>query len=157
MMITAINSANSFKAVYSVYEKYSDKQDKLCKEIETKLGDRIHHHDYLLAPGPNDSVELYCYNSKNNKTGYFWTFNDTTEPFDDKALEKLDAAHNRHLKLNMGVAAFVVLSLGALFALIGKATKFNNPNSQTELVNKVDTLKNNLAKDSLDLTKRFIK
>ena len=56
----------------------------------------------------------------------------------------------------MGLAAFVVLSLGALFALIGKVTRFNNPKPQTELVNKVDTL-NNLAKDTLDLTKRFVK
>ena len=156
-MLTAVNSANSFKAMYYTNDEFSPKQKKLCKDIETKLGDRINKHDYLIEPGPCDSVHFYTYNAREDRTGYFWSYHTEREPFDESHLKRLDKAHKIHLGLSLGLAGMLVLLLGTITSAMIKIPKLEKLESQLELANKNDTLKNNVLKDTLDLTKRFVK
>ena len=59
-MITAINSATSFKAFYKPNNyQFSDSQQAVIKDIEVKLGDRTIEKDYCVTPYGENSVALY--------------------------------------------------------------------------------------------------
>ena len=152
-MISTVDSTTSFKALYFTNGKFSKKQKKICKDIENKLGDRVKKYDYLLEPGLNGSVNFYTYNFKDDKAGYFGSYNNTTEYFDDSALKNLDNSHKTHLGLSLAMAAFLTLSMGVMFAMIGKHTKYANTKPQTEIKNNINTL----IEDTLNLSKKFVK
>ena len=160
MMITAINSATTFKAVYYTNDKFSKKQEQICNDIEEKIKQSkiANKYNYVIEPADGDSVLIYNTPIKKNNSGdivsfgpetYFKTI-DENNPFDIKQLEDL---HKRHSNLLIGLAVIVGVTMTALFAILAKATRFNNSNTQTECVNKINTF----SKDTLDLTKRFVK
>ena len=156
-MIKAINSANSFKGLYYTDDKFSEKQKKICKNIEIKLGDRINDNDYLLESGPNDTIHFYNYNVEEKKTNYFWTYNDTTETFDECALKQLDTLHKRNIGFSTILISSIVFTIGLLVSPVIKSFNPNKSKTPTEVVNKFDSIKNNLTTDTLDLTKPFVK
>ena len=163
-MISSINSATTFKAVYYTNDKFSKKQEQICNDIEEKIKQSkiANKYNYVIEPADGDSVLIYNTPIKKNNSGdivsfgpetYFKTI-DENNPFDIKQLEDL---HKHHSKLSKSLAVILGITMTALFVLISKGTKINNTTPKTDLINRFDTLKNNLSKDSLDLTKRFVK
>ena len=161
-MIQAISSATSFKAVYYTNNTFTEKQKKVCKDIEEKIeqSEISRGYDYLITPVGQNSVHFYNTNQKRTYPNggvsfgietYFGTYNEDT-PFN---IERLDNMHKRHFRMNLGMLGFAVVLVGLNIALWVKACQ--TPQKSTELVHKMDTLKNNIKKDTLDLTKRFVK
>lgn len=161
-MIQTINSATSFKAVYYTNNKFTETQKKVCKDIEEKIeqSEISRGYDYLITPVGQNSVHFYNTNEKRTYPNggvsfgietYFGTYNEDI-PFD---IKRLDNMHKRHFRMNLGLLGFGVVLAGLNVALWVKACQ--TPQKSTELVHKMDTLKNNIKKDTLDLTKRFVK
>ena len=159
-MIPAINSATSFKAFYKPNNfNFSEQQKAVIKDIETKLGDRVKERDYCVVPeGKN---EVWLYKISNPRVNLF----DNSLRFDKKSLcaicdewhpfdiEKYDAAEKTLndmagcLKWGLIIMTTLLTSaivLGGICLAKGckQATK-----AQTELIQKADTLKNNIIKN----------
>lgn len=164
-MISAINSATSFKAFYKPNDlRFSESQQAVIKDIENKLGDRVDRKDFCVLPHEDNAVGLYKVSNPrvnlfNNKLKFdkirLYTVCDEWHPFD---VQKYDAAE-KTLKqmggcLDLAVKILVPLAVSAIvlagfFSL--KSSK-NLSKTQTELIQNFDTLKENLTKDSFDLT-----
>ena len=91
------------------------------------------------------------------KTNYFWTYNDTTETFDEYALKQLDTLHKRNIGFSTILISSIVFTIGLLVSPVIKSFNPNKSKTPTEVVNKFDSIKNNLTTDTLDLTKPFVK
>ncbi|MBQ4114168.1 hypothetical protein IJD34_02055 [bacterium] len=167
-MIPAINSATSFKAFYKPNDvRFSESQQAVIKDIETKLGDRVKENDYCVVPKDKNRVGLYKVSNPRvnlfNNNLHFDKIShcatcDEWHPFD---VQKYDAAEKTLKQMGgcLDIALKIIITIAALAITltIFSALKSRNnvAKAQSELFQKFDTLKENLAKNSLDLTKRF--
>ena len=181
-MIPKINSATSFKAFFIPNDlRFSESQQAVIKDIENKLGDRVDRKDFCVLPHEDNAVGLYKVSNPrvnlfNNKLKFdkirLYTVCDEWHPFD---VEKYEVFHGtpqlimcdndeidlEYLTVNVIDEFEVLVPLTVLATALAvfsnlKSSK-NLSKTQTELIQNFDTLKENLAKDTLDLTKRFIK
>lgn len=172
MKLSAIsNNPAGFKALYKPNNyNFSAKQQAIVKDIESKLGDRVADKDYCVAPYDNDRVALYKVSNPKpslvdpksfrfgNQTLY--TVCDEWHPLDiqkldgaEKTLKDMEKCLDIALKIIIPIAAFAT----GLAIFLSLKSSNNVAKAQSELVQNFDTLKENLAKNTLDLTKRFNK
>lgn len=168
-MISAINSATSFKAFYKPNDlRFSESQQAVIKDIENKLGDRVDRNDFCVLPHEDNAVGLYKVSNPrvnlfNNKLKFdkisLYTVCDEWHPFDvqkydaaEKTLKQMGGCLDLAVKILVPLAVSAIVLAGA-FSLKSKKIFKNQP----ELIQKNDTLKENLAKDTLDLTQRLVK
>jgi len=170
MNINAIsNKQPIFKAFYKPNVRFSESQQAVIKDIENKLGDRVDRKDFCVLPHEDNAVGLYKVSNPRvnlfNNNLHFDKIShcatcDEWHPFD---VQKYDAAE-KTLKqmggcLDLAVKILVPLAVLATALAVFSNLKSNNAaaKAQSELIQNFDTLKENLAKDTLDLTKRFVK
>ena len=169
-MIPKINSATSFKAFFIPNDlRFSESQQAVIKDIENKLGDRVDRKDFCVLPHEDNAVGLYKVSNPrvnlfNNKLKFdkirLYTVCDEWHPFD---VQKYDAAEKTLKQMGgcLDIALKILVPLTVLATALAVFSNLKSSNAaakaQTELIQKFDTLKENLAKDTLDLTKRFVK
>lgn len=162
-MITAINTATSFKKIYRPNDKYFSKsQINVIKDVEKKLADKSEEKDFLVLPRGRKSVELYrLYGAKKNNEPYSYlncTFDKKVycalcNEFNYFNPKDIDLAEENYINAQacLNVAKNILIAILASTALIGGALVLRKEivtrKAQTEFVQKVDTLKNNIIKN----------
>lgn len=163
-MITVTESTNSFKGVY--YHKdtnFTKNQRKTIRQIKSTLGNLQDSRDFYVRQGEKSSVILSSIKkvkTNDTKDSKFKIQSDIgrydlKHPFRLNDLKEADK--ERRNRILNGFSLFGVMLLGFLFCLvvnpkltIGKELNFGKkktPQIKTELVEKVDTLKNNLIEN----------
>ena len=167
-MIPAINSAISFKGIYSDKgTKFSKSQLRTIENIKTALGDKKESMDFFVSKGKaKDSVYLSKViglkstgvgvdsNTVTWKAEYeVGTYNEKY-PFKIEYLARADKKESANILYQISILAMPII--GFLFCLFAnpKATIGYEPKAKTELVQKADTLmqkadtlKNNIIKN----------
>ena len=167
-MIPAINSATSFRGIYSNKgTKFSESQLRSIENIKTTLGDKKESMDFFVSKGEaKDSVYLSkVVGLKSTDVGVdsntvTWkaeyevgTYNEKY-PFKIEDLARADKKEGANILYRISLLALPII--GFLFCLIAnpKATIGYEPKAKTELVQKADTLmqkadtlKNNIIKN----------
>ena len=167
-MIPAINSATSFKGVYSNKgELFSESQLRTIENIKTTLGDKKESMDFFVSQGKTkDSVYLSkVIGLKSTGVGVdsntvTWqaeyevgTYNEKYH-FKIEDLARADKKESANILYQISILAIPII--GFLFCLFAnpKATIGYEPKAKTELVQKADTLmqkadtlKNNIIKN----------
>lgn len=174
MKINPINqNQTSFNALYKPKNyKFSESQQKVIKDIEAKLGDRINEKDYSIVPYGGYSVALR--QVEGIKTNPYdsneWIFDKTKicAICDEENLldiTELDKAKDEkeYLKRFSTFSAtrdlfFTLAIAGVLLSgILIKKSSTPALKHQNEIINKIDSLKNNITKDTLNLTKIITK
>lgn len=171
MKLSAIsNNQSNFKGVYSQKgAKFSESQLRTIENIKNTLGERQESEDFFVGHGKNNSVSLtkvlglrklgIGIESSNvtYKTQYEIGSYDEEHPF------KIEDLKDGYKKWSSDMN---FLTLIILVPIVGFLLPFfigmKNPKVGAEQLNKnkieiLDTLKSNLSKDTLNLTKRFVK
>ena len=167
-MISAINSATSFRGVYSNKgENFSKSQLRTIENIKTTLGDKKESMDFFVSKGKaKNSVYLSkVIGLKSTGVGVdsntvTWnaeyevgTYNEKY-PFKIEDLARADKKESANILYKISLLALPII--GFLFCLIAnpKPTIGYEPKAKTELVQKADTLiqkadslKNNIIKN----------
>lgn len=167
-MIPAINSATSFKGVYSNKgTKFSESQLRTIENIKTTLGDKKETNDFFVSKGKaKDSIYLSKViglkstgvgvdsNTVTWKAEYeIGTYNEKY-PFKIEDLKKADKKESANILYKISLLALPIV--GFLFCLFvnPKATIGYEPKAKSEIVQKADTLmqkadslKNNIIKN----------
>lgn len=160
------NNPAGFKALYKPNNfNFSESQQAVIKDIETKLGDRVKENDYCVVPKDKNRVGLYKVSNPRvnlfNNNLHFDKIShcatcDEFHPFDvkkyddaEKTLKQMGGCLDIALKILVPLT--VLATALAVFSNL-KSSK-NLSKTQTELIQNFDTLKENLTKDSFDLTK----
>ena len=162
-MISAVNSATSFKKIYRPNDKYFSKsQINVIKDVEKKLANKAEEKDFLIKPRGTKGVELYrLYGAKKNNEPYsylnctfdkkvYCAFCNEFTPFNPEDIDLVEENHiNAQACLNVAKNIFIAVLASA--ALIGGALvlrkEIHTTKAQTEFVQKADTLKNNIIKN----------
>ena len=162
-MIAPINYATNFRGVYTKKgSSYSGSQLRTIENIKTNLGDKKDTMDFFVGPGlvPNSVCLSRVLGLKKLggvgvesdevtwKDSYIVGTYDEGHPFkkeDLKLAEKNFNTNQRFLYLIMGIA--VVGLMIVAFCKGRNPREITNPEVKTELVNKFDTLSNNLIKN----------
>ena len=169
MKINPINQKQeSFKALYKPKNhKFTEPQQRVIKDIEEKLGDRILEEDYSITPYGGYAVALrkvegLSLNPYNNELMFeknkVCAICDEDNLLDinklDESEELIDTWQNRAV-LSVARDLFFALAITGIM-LTGVLFKHKQTSAlkhQSEFVNKIDSLKNNAIKDSLNLSK----
>ena len=161
-MISAINSAISFKKIYKPNDNFSKSQMDVIKDIEKKLADKAEEKDFLVEPCGKKGVELYrIYGVVEHNYPYsnlnctfdkkvYCGFYDNFTPLNPEDIDLVEENHiNAQACLN--VAKNIFIAILATAALIGGAlavrNKIHSTKAPTEFVQKADSLKNNMIKN----------
>ena len=164
-MISAINSSTSFKAVYKpINYEFSESQQAVIKDIEEKISEKATKMDYCISPYEN-KVALYrvlgAKQSLHDKTVKFkeqflCAICDEWNPLDIKKVDETDKKIADGQKTLEQMAGCIPVAIGICIALIvlyltagiflSARNGKNTTKIQTELVNQIDTLKNNFVK-----------
>ena len=159
-MNNVVNSINIKSVIVPKYRPLSDSQEKVLKDIRTKLGDKAKKQHFLIKPLQNDIVELSkVHNVKNVGSGIdkkvqysdelFIGKYDEEHPFE---IEDLHTVQKEQLKSLLGVLAPTMLIIGII--LISAFGLKKQPQEQT--VEKTTIMAKdsvNIAKDSLKIFK----
>lgn len=159
-MNNVVNSINFKSVIVPKYPPLSDSQEKVLKDIRTKLGDKAKKQHFLIKPLQNDIVELSkVHNVKNVGSGIdkkvqysdklFIGKYDEEHPFE---IEDLHTVQKEQLKSLLGVLAPTMLIIGII--LISAFGSKKQPQEQT--VEKTTIMAKdsvNIAKDSLKIFK----
>lgn len=153
-MNNTINSINFKSIIVPKYQTLSDSQEKVLKDIQTKLGDKAKKQHFLIKPLQNDIVELSkVRNVKNVGNGIdkkvqysdelFIGKYDEEHPFKIKDLQDVQKEQFKGL---LGVLAPTLLIIGII--LMSSLGLKKQPQEQTteKIVN--------MAKDSLQKLKQ---
>ena len=162
-MISAVNSATSFKKIYKPNgNPFSKSQMNVIKDIEKKLANKAEEKDFLIEPCGKKGVELhriygvvehnypYSYLNCTFDKKVYCGFYDQFTPFNPENIDLVEENHiNAQACLNVAKNIFIAVLASA--ALIGGAlavrNKIHSTKAQTEFVQKADTLKNNIIKN----------
>ena len=161
-MISAINSATSFKKIYKPNDThFSNSQKSTISDIEKKLANKAKEKDFLIEPSGKNGVELYrLYGAREHNYKSAWldcTYNKKVfcaycDIFNPLIVEDIDLVEENHINAQaiLNVTKNIFIAILASAALIGGAlavrNKIHATKAQTELVQKADSLKNNLIK-----------
>ena len=157
-MITAINSANSFKAIYKPDKKmFTTSQQRVAEDMEARLGFEAVAKDFSIEPYGQNHVALFSVEgaNKNPLTGQY-SFDKKVlcsicDEFNPLNVKNIELAKELHLNAEATLAVIrdIFIATLASAALIGGAlairNKINTAKAQTEIVQKADTI-NNLVK-----------
>lgn len=163
-MITAIYSIPNFKGIYQhKYEEFSGKQQLIIKDIKEKLGDRIEQKDYYIKSSDDkNSVLLYEVNGKKqilyNNDKCYYTFEknkflascNENSPLNIQKIDKNDIL-NKNLNGCLNVIFALMTGVVVTLTILGFAKIYTGKScfskNQTEMIQKADTLKNNIIKN----------
>ena len=159
-MITAINSATSFKAFYKPNNyQFSDSQQAVIKDIVVKLGDRTREKDYCVTPYGENSVALYKVSQprtslQDPKSMRFDKMGlcavcDEWHPLDIKKLDDAQKTLDHMCGCLYVALCFMLVTMAAALVAGGVHLLKGNKQltkAQTEFVQKADSLKYNLIK-----------
>ena len=153
-MVNAINNVNFKSVIITKYPPLSDSQEKVVRDIQTKLGDKAEKKHFLITPLKDDVVELsQVYNVKNTGSGidkkvqysdplFIGRYNEE-HPFE---IDDLKTIQKEQLKSLLGVLAPTVLIIGII--LISALGLKKQPQEQS--LEKITTM----AKDSMQTLKQ---
>ena len=161
MKIQLVNSQVGFKAIYSTEKaNYTESQLKIIDDIKSKTSDKM---DFAAEPVDKDKIALYRLYEVNKtevngidrytpySSNYIGTY-DEKNPF--KKEDLIPPKDNIHR-----IIAMYILAIGAVLisnSIVKSCTKEMSPvvKNTTTLIK--DSLQK-VAKDTLDLTKQFVK
>ena len=163
-MIQAINSTTNFKGIYQDRrQNFSNEQRQIIKDIKNKLADRTTKKDFLLEPFGKTGVSLYEVSGKtrfvdgDNGENFYYAFEnkrliancDEKAPFDIKNFERNNVI-NKNLNGCLNVAFTMLIGVVTTLTILGLAKITSGKScftkNQTEIIQKTDTLRNNIIK-----------
>lgn len=169
MKINPINQKQAnFKALYKPKNhKFSEYQQKVIKDIEEKLGDRVQQEDYSITPYGSYAVALHQvegprvnpYNKEiifeKNKLCAICDEENLLDINDLDQTEEMLKATKKSARHSVARDFFFALAITgiAITGVLFKKNQASKIKPQSEIVNKIDSLKTSAKKDSLDLTK----
>ena len=159
-MITPVNSSNTFKAIYKPDKNlFTKSQQRVATDMESKLAYRAISKDFCIEPYGQNHVALFSVEGvdKSSFSGQYLYDKKVLcaicDEFTPLKVENVDLAEELHLnaKAALAVVGNILLALLASAAIVGGIFCFsggkNSSKIQQEVVQKVDTLKNNLVKN----------